>query len=191
MRLHCQHSGLCVAQWVRLFSLTPRAHVTKARSERIRDRKRDIQTFVCVTVETLVLTDLSWVHVDVCRCTVRPHNPRMFRCSQTHISSHFNWDAFGSFIRHSHLPIVRRKGGWETTRGHFTVSWSLPCCVNVRNSRKMHWAHASSDRLCYFEGKVWGGGARVKERNSTQKSHHSLKQDSQKEEKETCNSTSC
>lgn len=39
MRLQCQHLGLYVAQWVRLFSLTPQAHVTKVYCERIRERQ--------------------------------------------------------------------------------------------------------------------------------------------------------
>lgn len=42
LRLQCQHSGLCVAQWAQLFPLTPRAHVTKAHREWERDRHPDI-----------------------------------------------------------------------------------------------------------------------------------------------------
>lgn len=42
LRLQCQHSGLCVAQWAQLFRLTPRAHVTKAHREWERDRHPDI-----------------------------------------------------------------------------------------------------------------------------------------------------
>lgn len=42
LRLQCQHSGLCAAQWGQLFPLTPRAHVTKAHREWERDRHPDI-----------------------------------------------------------------------------------------------------------------------------------------------------
>lgn len=58
MRLQRQHSGLCVAQWVRLFSLTPQAHVTKAHCERIIERETSRHLFV--SHWRLWCAELSW-----------------------------------------------------------------------------------------------------------------------------------
>ena len=80
MRLQRQHSGLCVTQWVRLFSLTPRAHVTKARSDRMRERER----FVCVTLETLGLCGRTKTHTRT--NTIRAHTQCNHTC--THINTH-------------------------------------------------------------------------------------------------------
>lgn len=82
MRLQRQHSGLCVTQWVRLFSLTPRAHVTKARSDRMRERER----FVCVTLETLGLCGRTKTHTLYTYCYDKSSHNNCFHSQDIHIS---------------------------------------------------------------------------------------------------------